>query len=109
MKVMRLWTTFVCAMTIGTMCTYGVETVASTNEVGKAENVNMPRKNKKLKCLDLFSGAGGFSLGFAMAGCEIIGAVEIDKWAAETFQYNHPKAKVIVNLNSAVEDFGIAA
>lgn len=96
MKVMRLWTTFVCAMTIGTMCTYGVETVASTNEVGKAENVNMPRKNKKLKCLDLFSGAGGFSLGFTMAGCEIIGAVEIDKWAAETFQYNHPKAKVIV-------------
>ena len=53
----------------------------------------MSGKNKKLKCLDLFSGAGGFSLGFTMAGCEIIGAVEIDKWAAETFQYNHPKAK----------------
>lgn len=78
MKVMRLWTTFVCAMTIGTMCTYGVETVASTNEVGKAENVNMPRKNKKLKCLDLFSGAGGFSLGFTMAGCEIFDGYGMD-------------------------------
>lgn len=35
--------------------------------------------------LDLFAGAGGFSLGFKLGGCEIIGAIEIDKWAAETF------------------------
>jgi len=53
---------------------------ASTNETGE---VKMASKTKRLKCLDLFSGAGGFSLGFTMAGCEVIGAVEIDKWACE--------------------------
>lgn len=50
----------------------------------------------KLKVLDLFSGAGGFSLGFEMAGCEIIGAIEHDKWAADTFQYNHKKTKMLL-------------
>ena len=30
-----------------------------------------------------------------MAGCEIVGAVEIDEWAAETFSFNHPTAKVL--------------
>lgn len=48
--------------------------------------------NKRV--LDLFAGAGGFSLGFEQAGCEIIGAVEIDKWASETFKFNHPDAIV---------------
>lgn len=50
----------------------------------------------KLKVFDVFSGAGGFSLGFEMAGCDIIGAIEHDKWAADTFSYNHPKAKMML-------------
>lgn len=45
--------------------------------------------------LDIFAGSGGFSQGFRLAGCEIIGAIEIDKWAAETFAYNHPNSTVI--------------
>ncbi|MBV5308563.1 DNA cytosine methyltransferase [Chromatium okenii] len=45
--------------------------------------------------LDIFAGAGGFSLGFQLAGADIIGAIEIDRWACETFQFNHPEAKVI--------------
>ena len=52
--------------------------------------------SNKLKVLDVFSGAGGFSLGFQMQGCRIIGAIEKDKWAADTFKYNHEDAKVIV-------------
>jgi DNA (cytosine-5)-methyltransferase 1 len=50
----------------------------------------------KPKVLDLFSGAGGFSLGFEMAGCDIIGAIERDKWAADTFKFNHKKAKTLL-------------
>jgi DNA (cytosine-5)-methyltransferase 1 len=50
---------------------------------------------KKLKVLDTFAGAGGFSLGFEMAGCEVIGAIETDAWATETFAFNHPNAVVI--------------
>jgi DNA (cytosine-5)-methyltransferase 1 len=48
-----------------------------------------------LKVLDLFAGAGGFSLGFELAGCEIIGGVEMDKWAGETFRANHKNAVLI--------------
>ncbi len=50
-------------------------------------------KMEKVTVLDVFSGVDGFSCGFDMAGCEIIGAVESDKWAANTFLYNHKRAK----------------
>lgn len=49
-----------------------------------------------VKVFDVFSGAGGFSCGFEMAGCSIVGAIERDKWAAETFVYNHPNAKMLL-------------
>lgn len=45
--------------------------------------------------IDLFAGAGGFSLGFRHAGYNIHAAIEIDKWACQTFQYNFPETKVI--------------
>ena len=52
---------------------------------------------RKLKVLDSFAGAGGFSLGFELTGnYEVIGAIEYDQWAADTFQYNHKNAKVLV-------------
>ena len=45
---------------------------------------------KKAKtAIDLFAGAGGFSLGFRNAGFKILVAVEFDKWAAETYRCNH--------------------
>ena len=48
-----------------------------------------------LKVLDTFAGAGGFSLGFQLAGFEVIGAIEVDEWACETFAFNHPKATTL--------------
>jgi len=56
----------------------------------------------KPKIIDVFSGAGGFSLGFELAGCETIVAIEKDKWAADTFSHNHPYTLM---LNGDVEDF----
>lgn len=44
--------------------------------------------NKKLKTLDLFSGCGGLTLGFKLAGFESQLAVEFVKEAAETFKTN---------------------
>ncbi|WP_022763320.1 DNA cytosine methyltransferase [Butyrivibrio sp. AD3002] len=43
-----------------------------------------------MKSLDLFAGAGGMTLGFKNAGIESVGAIEIDRFAAETFSYNFP-------------------
>lgn len=45
--------------------------------------------------LDTFAGAGGFSVGFELAGAEVIGAIEVDKWACETFKFNHPNTTVL--------------
>ena len=45
--------------------------------------------------IDLFSGCGGISEGFKQAGFEIIGGLDINKDAVETFQLNFPKAKAI--------------
>ncbi len=42
----------------------------------------------KLKVVDIFSGAGGFSKGFEDAGYEIVDFVEFDKWASETYRHN---------------------
>ena len=43
---------------------------------------------KKYSVLDLFCGAGGLSLGFKLAGFEIVGGVEWDKAAMETHSNN---------------------
>lgn len=45
--------------------------------------------------VDIFSGAGGLSLGAEMAGAHIAFAVEKDKSAAETYRFNHPDTPVL--------------
>ncbi len=54
--------------------------------------------------LDTFAGAGGFSLGFQLAGAKIIGAIEMDSWACKTFQFNHPDATVMQGDITAMTD-----
>lgn len=44
--------------------------------------------------IDLFSGAGGFSRGFAQAGFEVLQAVELQKPHAAAYQQNFPDAKL---------------
>lgn len=45
--------------------------------------------------VDIFSGAGGLSLGAEMAGIKISTAVEINKSATQTFLRNHKGAEVV--------------
>jgi len=51
--------------------------------------------NSSLIGCDIFSGAGGMSLGAQMAGIKISLAVENDKYAAATFNKNHPSVTLI--------------
>ena len=53
--------------------------------------------------LDLFAGAGGLTLGFKRAGFQSIGAVEIDRFAAETFHLNFPEIPL---YHRDIYDFG---
>ncbi len=46
------------------------------------------RDSRRLGVIDLFCGAGGFSLGFQAAGCDILGAVDVDETAARTYAEN---------------------
>jgi DNA (cytosine-5)-methyltransferase 1 len=55
-----------------------------------------------LTSMDLFAGAGGLALGMELAGFQVDAAVELDRWAAETFQANFSKTKVIAG---SVSDF----
>lgn len=51
--------------------------------------------HKKLAVVDLFAGAGGFGLGFGLAGYEVASSLEIDQWAADTLRFNNPEMMVI--------------
>ncbi|MGH2324713.1 DNA cytosine methyltransferase [Streptococcus uberis] len=58
-----------------------------------------------LKVIDLFSGAGGLSEGFRLAGFEIIGGVDFNKDAVATFNENFKSARgVCANLLDVSEE-----
>ncbi len=78
--------------------------VLRENSEGYHADGNNGNKGKILKILDAFAGAGGFSLGFELAGCEIIGGIEIDSWASETFAHNHKDALVVTRDIQLISD-----
>lgn len=51
------------------------------------------KKNKKLKAIDLFCGAGGSSYGALKAGVEIVAGFDIWNVAGEAYKRNFPTAK----------------
>ncbi|MBI2425799.1 MAG: DNA cytosine methyltransferase [Candidatus Hydrogenedentes bacterium] len=50
---------------------------------------------KKLTCIDLFCGAGGFSQGFRQQGFSVLAANDIDPCAAQTYRLSHPETLFI--------------
>lgn len=55
------------------------------NKVAEQESSNNPM------LIDLFSGAGGMSLGFKQAGFDIALANDIEESCLETYRFNHPE------------------
>ena len=57
----------------------------------------------KVPALDIFSGAGGLSIGLEQAGFEIVAGAEWDRDACETFAKAHPAAEVIEGDVNAID------
>lgn len=47
-----------------------------------------------LRAIDLFSGAGGLTIGLTAAGFTVAGAVELDPLACDTYADNHPDVRL---------------
>lgn len=57
---------------------------------------------KNMKIINLFSGAGGFSLGAKRAGLDIVGSIEIDPKATSVYERNFPETPLWVKDISTV-------
>ncbi len=69
-----------------------MQVLRSPASLGKINETE--RLSKRLRVVDFFCGAGGFSLGFKQLGFDIVYAV--DNWnpAVETYRLNNPNTKV---------------
>ena len=54
----------------------------------------LPKGIHGMKVLSTFSGMGGSSLGYKMAGLDVIGCVEIHNHAVATYHLNHPSTHI---------------
>lgn len=54
---------------------------------------------QELYAVDAFSGCGGLSLGLKRAGFRVVGAIEIDALAVETYRLNHPEVENVWELD----------
>ena len=61
-----------------------------------------------MTAIDVFSGAGGLSLGAEWSGIKISCAIEKDVFSAKTFKTNHPKTNVIVSDIREIDPIQIA-
>lgn len=52
-----------------------------------------------MKVASLFCGCGGLDLGFLQAGCDIVWANDLDKYAVQTYNANFPHKAICADLN----------
>ena len=55
----------------------------------------MNKRSSKLNVIDLFSGCGGLSYGFVMAGYNVPLGIDVNKAALQTFKYNHTHSETL--------------
>ena len=65
--------------------------------------------DESFSAISLFSGCGGFSLGFASAGCKIKGFVEVDEGLSTIYSKNFPNTKKIGSDITTIKSRDIAS
>lgn len=74
------------------------------SRVRSPEKKYCAEKVRVFTVLDLFAGAGGFTLGFVQAGFTPVFAVEFDNWAGQTYKKNYGDHVAIKDIKE-VTDF----
>lgn len=52
-----------------------------------------------MNIVDLFAGAGGFGLGFKLAGHNVLASVEIDRWGCDTLRRNASPGEAVIQAD----------
>lgn len=61
-------------------------------------------RQRHLRTVSLFSGAGGLDLGFLNAGFDIVWANDVDKYAVEAYRHNISEHIVLGDVNQLLDD-----
>lgn len=72
------------------------KSTGNENYLRELRNISS-NEEKRFTGISLFSGCGGFSIGFRGAGCDIKGFVEIDNGLSNIYSKNFPETKRIGN------------
>src|SRR5947209_1668146 len=67
----------------------------ASGETKRCGTKRRARTGRRPIAVDLFSGAGGLSLGFEQAGFDIVAALEYDAIHAAVHKYNFPRCEVL--------------
>lgn len=81
-------------------------TVSSPYNFTQPVAQNLSRHRRPI-AVDLFAGAGGFSLGIEQAGFDVVAAVELDPVHAAVYSYNFPQTSVVCADITTVSASGI--
>ena len=81
--------------------------ISASNSLNPASvsRITQMTPNSSSAVLSLFSGAGGFSYGFKLAGLDILGGAELDQDACESYGHNVDSPCHNVDLSSTDPDF----
>jgi DNA (cytosine-5)-methyltransferase 1 len=68
--------------------------------------VSIPELRQRIPVVSLFSGSGGLDEGFVQAGFSPVLAMDNDRAACETFEWNHPRVRILKkDLSQAVNGY----
>lgn len=77
--------------------------IASLLNVGLKDLIVDEVKMNENTFIDLFSGCGGLSLGFEMAGYKSLLAIDCWRDALDTYAYNRPEARTLCGDIAALD------
>lgn len=74
-----------------------------TSKSGGITDMGTSHQSQPIRAIDLFSGSGGLTEGLKQAGFNVVGAIEYEATACETYKMNHPEVDLAADDIKNVE------